>query len=110
MLAGLDDGAKVHRTEPRRRGEYNEIHPAVDQLLVRVQPDKLVRHVHFFLMPLLEAVHGALDPVRKHVGHGGQLDIVIGRERLIGRAGATPTAADQPHPDGVAVLPIGAAA
>ena len=109
MLAGLDHGAEVHRTEPRRRREHHQIHPAVDQLLVRIQPDELMRHVHFFLMPFLEAVHGAIDLVREHVGHGGQLDVVISREGLIGRPGAAPTATDQPHADGVAVLAVSGA-
>ena len=109
MLASLDHGAKVQWTEPRRRREHHQIHPAVDQLLVRIQPDELMRDVHFFLMPFLEAVHGAIDLVREHVGHGGQLDIVISRKGLIGRPGAAPTATDQSHTDGVAVLAVSGA-
>ena len=110
MLAGLNHGSELHRPEARRRRKNHEVHPAADQLLIRIQSDELVRHVHLFLMPLLEARHGALDFLREHVGHRRQLDVLVRRQRLVGRAGTAPAAADQPNADRVAVLAVGAAA
>ena len=60
MLTSLDNGSKMHGTKARRCRQYHQIHPAINEFLISVETDELVRHIHFFLMPLLETIHGTL--------------------------------------------------
>ncbi len=87
MLAGLDGGREMSRTETRRSGHDHQIHVAGDQLLVGFKPGELPlgRHSH----PLLSCPHRTNNPLQaafqlvgKCVGHGHQLHRALGRQRL----------------------------
>ena len=43
-----------------------------------------------------------LEPILEGIGHGDELDVGVGGERLGGRAGAPVAAADQADPENVA--------
>ena len=105
VLALLDCLGKVNRPKARRRRQDDHVGHA-DGLLVGVETDELVLLLHvrlqavFSFQPLVAAVHA----VAERIGHGNEFNVAGGAEGLISRSGATATAADQRHLDGVTGL------
>ena len=91
----------------RRRGQDDHIH-LVDHVLVGVEPRVLsiLGHVHprgrFRRPPALEGRQALVETIRKGIGHGDEPGVLVGIERLFGRACAAAAAADQTDPQGVA--------
>ena len=54
---------------------------------------------------LLQALEALLQLILEGVAHGREDDVLVGLERLAGRAGAAPAAADEADPERVVVLP-----
>ena len=95
------------RAELRRRAEQHHVDAAVDQLLVGVEADEPVlgrrrRPSTPTFSSCLQVARLLLEPVLEGVGHGDELDVRVGGERLGGRAGAAAAAADQADPQHVA--------
>ncbi len=84
--------------EARRRGQEHDVHAAVNDLLVGVQPDEAVlgRDLHFLRVLLLEVREAVLELILEGVAHRGQHDVRVGAQGLAGGAGAASAAADQP--------------
>ena len=87
------------RAEVRRRAEQHHVDAAVEQLLVGVEADEpmvgLDVDLAGDLLVVLEDRQALLEPVLEGVGHGDELDVRVGGERLGGGAGAAAAAADQ---------------
>jgi len=107
VFARLDGGAEVAGPEAGRRGEYDEVHAALDDLLEGIDAHKLPVGGHVELLVILHrAFHGgeaAFDRFGEGVAHGPQLDVAVGLEGLRGGTGATPAAADEADAELVAV-------
>ena len=106
VLARLDRRAEVDRAEMRRRAEQYHVHAAAEQLPVSVESDEAMIGLDGDfgrdLLGLLQDLQTVLQPVFEGVGHGDELDVRIGGERLGGRTGAAVAAADQADPEHVA--------
>ena len=97
----LDRVGQVDRPEVRGRGQEHHV-DLVDHLLVGVEARVLA--VPGDVDPgaygeALELGQAVLEPILEGVGHGDQPRAAVGRERLLGRAGAAAAAADQPDLD-----------
>ena len=88
---------KVNRPEARRRCDNDQVRPAVDQLLIRIEAceNVIVLHVHAIGMLVLENVDRLLRVVFEGVGDRDQLDRAGSAQRLIRRRRAAPAATDQ---------------
>jgi hypothetical protein len=89
---------EVKRAEAGRGGENHHI-GARDGLLVAIEAEKLplARNVHVIGVRLLQRAETGLQFLLLHIGHGDELEIGVGIERLVGRARAAPAATDERH-------------
>ena len=90
-------GFEMKRTKRRRRRAQHHIHAAVDDFLIRIEPDELplLRHVHLVGMRLRQALEAGHDLVFESIAHRPQHAVAIGGQRLIRRAAAATAAADE---------------
>lgn len=100
MLAGVDGGLDVHRTEAGRGGENHHVHAAVDDLLVGVEADKFplfgdINFVGLVFENGFEGIEAGIDFVAEDFAHGPEDDVAVAAEGLVGRAGAAAAAADE---------------
>jgi len=111
VLAGLDGGAVVARTESGRLDQQDQIGAAVDGPLVGVEAEEhpVRRHVDLVAELLFERAQGAAGAVLERVGHGDQLDSVGHAQAVAGRPCPSPTAADQGHLERVVAGGVGGA-
>ena len=84
-----DSFLELHRPESRRRREDRHI-ALGERFFVAIKPHELSfrRNVHAVCVGFLQVVEGAREPVLVHVGHCHEFQgpLVVGVERLIGRA------------------------
>ncbi|MCL5096067.1 MAG: hypothetical protein M1608_00735 [Candidatus Omnitrophica bacterium] len=87
----------------RCSGNQDDVHVALDHLLVSIEPDKTMIVVHHHLVPFgcLQPLPAALQVVLENVRHRHQLDVLACVHGVFGRPGPAPAAADQPDPDGI---------
>ena len=106
VLSRHDRGLKMHWPEVRRRAQQDDVHAALQELLVRVKPHEAAVGGDSDLRPrllvLFQMAQALLQPILEGVGHGDELDAGIGGKCLSRRAGAAIAAADQPDPQEVA--------
>ena len=108
MLVGFDHSAQVRGAEPGRRGEKHHIHIAVDELLKRIQPDKLFGLIHcdfgggLIALLFAQSVQAGINAILRNICHGGERGVIVRMERLTGGPCAPATAADEPHLNGLA--------
>src|SRR6185436_1363019 len=97
MLSGVYGRFQMHRTKSGRRCEQDDIHTAVNELLVSIQPDKLCVRGDFDFVRMLgfQIAQTRLQWLRESVRHCGKNDIVVSFQRLISSAGTTTSAADE---------------
>jgi hypothetical protein len=73
--------------------------------LVGIEPDKLVRRIHFDASAVLgiafQRLQASFDMRLIDLGHRGQFGVLVGLQGLGSRAAATAPAADQSYFDGV---------
>ena len=106
MFAGVNRRLEVDGAKARRRGQEHDVHAAVNDLLVGVQPHEalLGSDFHLVRMLLLQALQALLQLILERVAHRGQDDVLVGIERLAGGAGAAPAATDQADAERVGIL------
>ena len=102
IQAFLDGVGEMHPAEGRGRGENGNITrlQTIHRFLVGVEADELTirRHVQLARELLLQIVQVFIEPLRKDVGHGHQLDRTTLDGQRIRRCAAAPSAAaDQRH-------------
>ena len=99
MLAGSHAGFEMQRPEVRRRGQQNNIHTAVDQLLISVKPHEtpLRRNLHFVtdLLVSLDLFQACRQAIFKSIGHRNQLHILVSSQCLRRGTSSTPAASHQ---------------
>src|SRR5688572_6748770 len=102
MFAGIDRCFDVRGAKTGWRSENDDVHAAVDDLLISVETVKAFRgfNLHFLLSILSETGEGALDLLFEGIAHGSQRDIFVRREGLSSRAGAASAATDQTDAQG----------
>ena len=88
-----------------RSGQNHDVHPAVDDLLIRIQSDEAVVRINFDTVAAFAFERGEalLQLVLKHVRHRGESHVFVGMERLVGSAGAASAAANEPNTQRVAI-------
>jgi hypothetical protein len=96
----------VDRPESRRGGEDHQVHAAVDEFLIGVEPDEDVLVLDgdpLGLLPQrrLQIADDVPGGIFEGVRHADQLDVPLGGQRLSSRAGAPAAATDEAHLDGV---------
>jgi hypothetical protein len=93
----------MNRAKTWRGSEDDDIGGG-DGLLVALKANELrvIFHIDFVLVLLLEVAQRALGPVFKGVGHGHQFDIAGGAQGLVRCAGTAATAAHECDPQCVA--------
>jgi len=103
VLARLDRGLEVLRPETGRRGQNDQVDVRFQDLLVSVQTMEaaIFRHGGPFLELPRQAVRAALDAILEGVAECDDLDALVGREAVLGRAAATAAAADYSNLDGL---------
>src|SRR5262249_20819869 len=108
LLAGLDDRLDVQGPEAGWGRQRHEV-AAVDHLLVGIEPDEaaVIGDVELLLTMRIvpDTLAAVLEVVFEDVAHGVERDVGAGARGLadvLGRAGAAPTAADQPDLDCIA--------
>src|ERR1035441_5786817 len=106
MLARVNRRLEVHGAKARRRGQERDIHAAVDDLLVGVQPNKalLGRDFDLIRVILLQALQTPLELILERVAYGREDDVLVGGEGLAGGAGATAPATDQADAQSIGVF------
>ncbi len=97
VLACGNCGFQVLRTKAGRCGQKDHVHAAVDHLLVGIQShEALVRgHLDLARDRRLQLAQAALQTIIKSVPHGGQDNVWIGLQGLVGRSGATSAASNE---------------
>src|SRR6185295_1128395 len=95
VLALLDRVREVDRAESGGRREEDEVHAAVDDLLIGVPTGEHVVRADFVAVELAQGPLRALDAVGEHVAERGELDVGGGGEAVLGGAGAAAAAADE---------------
>ncbi len=102
VFAGLDGRFQMGRTKVRRRSQNGHINVRGQYLLVGVEAgEAMVRAdghaVGRHLELLTQIGQAGFEPVGEDVAQGGELHVLVGIQRLHGRAGAAAAAADQTH-------------
>ena len=102
---GGANGARI-RLAPQKHWEVNQPEQLTKVLgvLEGIKSGELAALVH--LNPLLaeggpEGLEGSLDFLGEGIGHGPELDLVVGFQGLGGSSGSAASASDQAHLDGV---------
>src|SRR5260370_34198610 len=101
------------RAEAGRRGQNHVIHTAVNDVLIRVEPEEtaVVGNVdgiaEFFDLRIgggdfLQGTAAAVKPILEDVAQGVDFDVGGGVEHVVGGAGAPAAATDQAHLDEIA--------
>ena len=111
VLARLNGRQGVEAVELGRVGDQHHVR-GLDHLLVAVEAGEAMVVVHGDLLAFgrLERSALGLDAVPENVAHGHQPGARVGGQRLAGRAGIAPAAADHADLDDVAARGVGAAA
>ncbi len=100
----LDGVSQVDGPELRRRRQEDEV-DLVDDVLVAVEAGVLAVLGDVDARTerrAFEAGEAIVEPILEGVGHGDELGVGVGGERLLGRAAASATTADEPDLDRVA--------
>jgi hypothetical protein len=97
MLACIDCGFKMHRSEAGRGAKEDHVDTRVDDLLVPFDPNKpsLFRHIDAIVVLSLDRAIACLKSILEDIGHRRQLDRALGIERLNRSASTSATATDQ---------------
>ena len=100
MLARVNRGLDVQRTEAGRGRENHHVHAAIDDLLIRIETDELallgdVDLARLILENGFQRLETRINFVAKRLAHRPQHHVAVRGQRLIGRAGAASTAADE---------------
>ena len=105
VFSRRDRSFKMGRPKTGRRGEDDDVHPAVDDLFVCVETDETFfgGDGDFFSMAGAKIFQAALQAILEGIAHGDERDVVIGAEGLAGCAGAASAAADEADAEGVRV-------
>ena len=97
VFTGINGGFDVLGAEAWRGGEQHDVHAAIDNFLIGINP-----HEHAFLytvadfagMIFLDALEAGLSFILKGFADGVEFDVGIRRERLVDGAGTAAAAAD----------------
>jgi hypothetical protein len=105
VLARLDCGYQMLRSEVRRLCQQDHVDTAVYYLFVSIETDEtaVFRDIYFIgdFFIFIEHTQAALQPVLKCIPHGHQLDILVGGQCL-GRCPCPPSAtSDEANPQQV---------
>ena len=89
----------MNRTKVRRRREQHHI-GAFDDTLVGVEPDETARFgdvdLLFDVLLFVKRLKAAFEPILERITHGNQFHVRIPVQGLVGGAGATSAATNQP--------------
>ena len=97
VFTGINGGFDVLGAEARRGGEQHDVHAAIDNFLIGINP-----HEHAFLygvtdfagMIFLDALEPRLGFILKGFTDGVEFDVGIRRERLVNGTGTAAAATD----------------
>src|SRR5580704_10844393 len=94
VLARLNGGLEMNRSEPRRSRQNDQVDRTRQKLFVGIEAVELVFGLDSHPLGLrlelpLEVPQAALQLVFKSVGHGDKLNVALRRERLVCRPGST---------------------
>ena len=103
VLVGVHRRRQVLRPEARGRGQQDDVHAAVDHLVVGIEPEERVvdLHARAQLLAAPQPRRRSFDDGFFDVGDGRQLVVGVRGQRLGGRSGPPAAAADDANLDGV---------
>ena len=80
VFACFNSRGQVHRTEAGRCGQKHNVHAAIDELLVSVQPDEALVGGNFDAVCkfFAETLNGCFNLGVQNVGDGNKLGVVVG--------------------------------